>query len=145
MKRECGSCTKCCDGWLTGNVGGEDFYPGKACIFSNTGCGCKNYKNRPIDPCINYNCAWILHEEIPESFKPSESNTIISISQVDKYPYAELLPAGDKIDSRVLSWFIIWGLRKYGNVLWLDDDRVTYHLGSEGFSNIIRNGKIKNG
>lgn len=139
--RDCGSCTKCCDGWLTGQVAGEYFYPGKPCIFCNTGKGCISYDTRPVDPCINYSCAWLLLDDFPEDFKPSDIGMIVSINRIGSYQYAELVPAGNKLDSKMLSWFIVWGLRKYGNIVWLDDERATYHLGSEGFSNMITTGR----
>ena len=63
-KRSCGSCTKCCEGWLSGEALGHKFYPGKPCHFIAIGKGCSVYAKRPQEPCVSYKCGWISNEAV---------------------------------------------------------------------------------
>ena len=137
MPRECGSCTKCCEGWLLGVVDNTEFYPGKQCKFCIEGQGCSQYDDRPVDPCRNFTCAWIYDENIEEKYKPELCNAIVTINNVNNTTFAELTPAGEEFDVNTLSWFIIWGLNKFGNVLWKDKTSSVFHLGSPEFSKFI--------
>src|SRR5206468_6789493 len=56
-KRECGTCTACCDGWVKGTIEGHDMFPGQPCFFRGQGC-CTIYERRPADPCRNLVCRW---------------------------------------------------------------------------------------
>ena len=76
MTRECGTCTKCCDGWLTGSAKGYNFWPGRKCHFVCS-TGCTIYEDRPKDPCQSFTCSWLDDENIPSWLKPNESNTIM--------------------------------------------------------------------
>jgi hypothetical protein len=134
MNRECGSCTKCCDGWLSGVVDKTPFYPGLACKFCITGTGCSNYENRPTDPCREFSCEWLVNQTIPDQYKPSACDVIVSRRMIGSSTYAEIIPAGESLDSSALSWFLIWALNNYGNVAWKDINGVVYHLGSKDFS-----------
>lgn len=137
MSRECGSCTKCCEGWLSGVVDNTEFYPGKKCKFCVTGQGCSSYDARPVDPCRTYTCAWIRDESISDDKKPELSDVIVSVNVINNIRFAELTPAGEKFDVDTLSWFILWGLNKYNNVLWQDKSGAVFHLGSREFSQEI--------
>ena len=114
-KRTCGDCTACCDGWLSGNVNGHDFYPGMPCHYS--GCnGCSIYEDRPESPCKTYSCEWLVNPEVPEWMKPSDSGVILTGKQREspdgsKQTYLEVLELGKKIDSTVLNWLFRLYLR----------------------------------
>lgn len=74
--RQCGDCTACCDGWLSGNAHGHEFFPGQPCFYLCKS-GCSIYENRPIDPCRGYSCMWLKDPDFfPEWMKPTESNLI---------------------------------------------------------------------
>lgn len=137
VSRECGSCTKCCEGWLSGVVDGEYFYPGKECKFCIAGSGCSSYESRPVDPCQTFTCAWILDESIEDDRKPEFSDAIVSVNNVNNIRFAELTPAGERFNVDTLSWFILWGLNKHGNVAWQDAQGAVFHLGSAEFSNLM--------
>ena len=77
MKRECGTCTKCCEGWLTGEALGHNFYPGKPCHFLAVNKGCTVYAKRPKDPCSSYKCAWLANEDI--ALIPGESKLTVKL------------------------------------------------------------------
>ena len=42
FQRNCNNCTKCCEGWLSGEVNGYSFYPGRPCHFMKCD-GCSIY------------------------------------------------------------------------------------------------------
>ena len=113
--RECGDCTACCQGWLSGVAHGREFYPGQPCHF--VGCnGCSIYEDRPESPCKTYSCEWLRNTDVPEWMKPSVSNVIITGKELEKPDgskqiYLEVVEAGKKIDSRALNWLFRLHLR----------------------------------
>ena len=74
--RSCNSCTKCCDGWLAGNIYGHDMYTGKPCHFVKSD-GCSIYNERPQNPCRIFKCEWLINLDIPEWLHPKKSEVII--------------------------------------------------------------------
>lgn len=129
--RECGECTACCEGWLTGTIRGHKMHTGKQCHF--LGCNrCSIYEERPVDPCRNFRCVWLKDDkhELPEWLKPSLSKVIIKESKyevqyrqaggmgsgaylleegnlvVHKGSYWNVVECGQTIPSPVLSWLI---------------------------------------
>lgn len=121
MKRECGSCTKCCEGYLTGSAYNRPFYPGNPCHFVSIGKKCGIYATRPKDPCISYSCQWLVNEDIPEWFKPDAINAIITKRKFDdaNIEYLDLIEAGENLDANVLSWLIMYSLNNKINLRWV--------------------------
>jgi hypothetical protein len=106
-KRECGSCTKCCEGWLFGQVKGQHFQAGRPCHFKGEN-GCTIYEDRPENPCKLYTCEWLVNKNIPEWMKPSSCNVIITKKQWKPgHYYWYVNEAGSKMDSVVLNWLFI--------------------------------------
>ena len=101
--RACNGCTKCCDGWLTGQAYGLHFYPGKACQFKGS-TGCMIYLNRPKNPCVSFECEWKRNGSIPEDIKPNKSNIIIVQRSVDGIEYWGVSEAGKVDHERVSQW-----------------------------------------
>lgn len=143
MTRECGSCTKCC-GWLSGEVFGHKFWPGRKCHYV-TDNGCSIYEQRPENPCKAFKCMWLgtanfplENDTIPMWVKPNESNVIL-IWRENKNPdlsFMQVLEAGAPITADTLSWAIQYALNnklnlfyqvnsgwnKIGNQLFLDTE-----------------------
>jgi hypothetical protein len=132
-KRECGTCTKCCEGWLTGNIKGHDMYPGKPCFFVEIGKGCKDYKNRPKNPCKNFLCGWRLIDDMPEEFKPEKTGVIVSLKKENDIEYMVLSKAPNNPTEQLLSWAIVFARLRNLNILWYIDDK-SWWMGSEDFS-----------
>lgn len=103
VNRSCNGCTACCEGWLVGEVNGKHFYPGSKCHYLGENC-CTIYETRPVNPCQDFKCAWLIDEDIPVWLKPSISKVLIINRKIDEYDYWEVLEAGSKIDSEALSW-----------------------------------------
>lgn len=104
--RQCQPCTGCCDGWVQMNIQGHDVYPGCPCPHS-TGNGCDDYANRPVDPCHNFMCGWIIDDSpLPEWMKPSNARVIVIFNKINwnGHPVDLAVPMGRKIPPRALNW-----------------------------------------
>lgn len=117
-KRECGTCTKCCEGHLAGEALGHAFFRGRPCHFLAIGKGCTVYAKRPQEPCVTYKCAWLTDDTLPEWIKPSESNAIIDWRLVDGIKYLNIREAGNVLSSRTLTWAIQYCLKTKSNLFW---------------------------
>ena len=116
-KRECDSCTQCCQGWLWGEAYGKTFFPGKPCHFVGSS-GCKIYKDRPKDPCVSFRCSWLENPEMfPEWLKPSLSKLIAVTSKTQNgILYYKIYECGQKIDSSVLNYLVLHALQNGVNM-----------------------------
>lgn len=132
MNRKCGNCTKCCEGYLNGKVKDKSFYEGKPCHFVAIGKGCSIYKDRPLDPCITYRCAWLTDENLPEWFKPNAINAIVDFRKIKHIKYINVVEAGETLKVEVLSWLILYALNNGLNLHWTINGGPNY-LGSQEF------------
>jgi hypothetical protein len=103
-KRECGSCTACCDGWMAGVIYGHEMKPGVRCHFVQDG-GCSIYERRPQSPCKSFVCGWMTPgNPFPEEFRPDRLGVIIvPIKWRDRQAYL-LRSAGRDADPALLEW-----------------------------------------
>lgn len=143
MTRECGDCTKCCEGYLTGEAKGKSFYQGKPCHFVAIGKGCTIYKDRPKNPCESYKCLWLVDEQLPEWFKPNEINAILDIRHIDNIPFINVLEAGETLRSDVLSWLIANTINKGWNLRW-EIGKGSHWIGSQEFLDAMEKTKSHN-
>ncbi len=106
-RRSCNGCTKCCEGWLSAEIEGEEMYPGKPCQFKGEK-GCTIYDTRPEEPCRTYSCYWLEDPQyVPEEFWPMKTNNIMSRRWTSSgIPYLEIIEAGDKLPVEMLDWAI---------------------------------------
>ena len=87
-------------------IKGHPVYPGRPCPHS-TGRGCDDYANRPVDPCIDFNCGWIVENSpLPEWMKPSNAKVIVVFNKFQWLGRAVDLavPIGKRIPPRALNW-----------------------------------------
>lgn len=104
--RQCQPCTACCDGWVQMNIRGADVSPGCPCPHS-TGKGCDDYANRPVDPCENFVCGWIIPgSPLPEWMKPTEAKVMVLPNKLQwrGAPVDVAVPVGRRIPPRALNW-----------------------------------------
>ena len=105
-KRSLQPCSGCCDGWVQMVIDKVPVYPGSPCPHS-TGKGCDDYENRPVDPCVNFHCGWIVpNSPLPEWMKPNSGKVIVIF---DKFKWNGLpvdlaVPVGERIPPRSLEW-----------------------------------------
>lgn len=135
-QRKCGSCTKCCEGYLSGEALGYKFYKGRPCHFIAIGKGCTVYAKRPKDPCVSYKCLWLTDKSIPEWIKPELSNVIIDKREIEGHTYIKLFEAGSVISSKVLNWFIQYIIENNINAVWELEGGLNW-LGSPEFNQIM--------
>jgi len=106
IKRQCQPCTGCCDGWVQMMINEVEVYPGSPCPHS-TGQGCDDYANRPLDPCDNFNCGWIIdNSPLPEWLKPDNAKVIVIFDKLNWHgaPVDLAVPIGKRIPPRALNW-----------------------------------------
>jgi len=141
-KRTCGTCTKCCEGWLTGEALGHTFYQGKPCHFLAIGKGCTVYAKRPTDPCVSYKCAWLTNPDIPEWMKPSEIDAIIDIRDFKGHQYLNLKEAGSPMQARVLNWVFQYIIKTGMNAVWQVNTGLNW-MGSPEFTALMVQENLK--
>ena len=102
--KPCDKCSKCCEGWLTGNAYGFEFKPGTPCKFI-TRSGCGIYAARPEDPCKTFKCHWKTNPRIPDWLRPDLSQVIILPRYLEEKRYLRLFNSGSIWpDSKVFEW-----------------------------------------
>lgn len=130
--RTCADCTKCCEGWLSANILGEEMFPGKPCQFVASGVGCTIYKDRPKDPCKTFECAWRATDYVPLEFSPVNTGQIVVPYQLDGVNFLSAVFAGKELQPDFLSWFVTFAVGRQLNVEWSIDGQL-YALGSQEF------------
>lgn len=130
-KRECGDCTKCCDGWLIDEIYGYKMSKGEPCHF--LGERCTIYEDRPEDPCRLFFCGWMgAPEEFPLWMKPNKIDLIIVPKNVNGVIFVSVVDAGDNPNIIAKNWLIHWALNKKIN-LYYTLDGIPYKIGSPEF------------
>jgi len=133
LDRECGTCTKCCEGHLNGTALGKNFFRSKPCHFVSIGQGCTVYEQRPENPCITYKCQWLVNSDIPEYMKPNLINTIIDKRKTKSgIEYLNVVEAGETLKAGVLSNLLLYALGNGLNLLWEVEGGKNW-IGSEEF------------
>ncbi len=132
MKRECGDCTKCCEGYLSTEVLGNKLHRSKPCPYVSIGKGCSIYAERPEDPCAKFKCSWLVDSELPEWLKPNQINAIIKGDSINNIPFLVVLEAGEILQAKVLSWLVQYAIGKQLNFVWYVDGGVNW-IGSAEF------------
>lgn len=130
--RTCADCTKCCEGWLSANILGEDMFPGKPCQFVAPGVGCTIYKDRPKDPCKTFECSWRATDYVPLEFSPAATGQIVVAQRLDGIDFLSMVFAGEEVQPNFLSWFVSFAVGRQLNVEWSINGQL-YALGSPDF------------
>ncbi len=132
MKRNCGTCTKCCDGTLEGNINGHIMKSGKPCYYLTIGKGCNIYNERPQDPCVRYKCAWLEDENVPDFMKPEISNCILDYREKNNIKYLRLVSCEIPYTAEILSSCIEYAKKNNVNLFWSLNGK-NYYFGSTEF------------
>jgi len=136
-KRECGTCTKCCEGWLEGEALGYKFGNGKPCGALTIGKGCNSYALRPKEPCVNFKCGWLANEDFPDWMKPDVVNTIVNYAEIKGIPFISAIDSGGPIERKTLSWIIQYALANHLNLVWNIEDGKNW-IGSAAFDKAMK-------
>lgn len=108
--RSCGTCTKCCDGWLHAKIFDYEMGNGKPCPLRIKNVGCAIHED-PIRPslCQIWKCGWLRDDGtlFEEWMKPEIVNFILIPSVEDNLEWYTLAKAGDEeINTLMLSYLI---------------------------------------
>ena len=133
VERKCDGCTKCCEGWLTGEVNGYSFFKGRPCFYLNKTCTI--YESRPEHPCRVYECEWLSDSVFPMWMKPDISNIIITKRTHEYIDFYEIIEAGGIISAKTLNWLIQWALDHKINLLYFVEGGLN-RIGSKEFLEI---------
>ena len=101
QERSCGTCTKCCDGWLEVQVYGQRVGSGCPCKFVQLAEGCQIYGNRP-QMCQEFKCAWLEDQAVPDHMKPEVAG-VIAYSDPNRV-YLILKGAGSAVTEEYQAW-----------------------------------------
>lgn len=137
IRRECGTCSVCCGGYLEGNIHGHPMFRGRPCFF--LGKGCTIYNNRPHDPCQLYQCGWLENEDIPEWMKPELSKVIATKRTYpgrEDLTHYEFIEAGQTISAEALNWIVQWAISTGTNVIYAVDGK-HHRLGTPEFNRAV--------
>lgn len=137
-ERSCGTCTKCCEGWLVADIKGITMEPGKPCHLVEIGKGCSDYKNRPETPCKTFSCMWKAEKALPEQFSPEKTGVIITVQSVAGIDYLAAAYAGQEIQTDFLSWFVAYCVSGKLNFEWVVNGQAIY-IGSDEFTAAMNN------
>lgn len=106
QQRQCQPCTACCDGWVRIEIEGMAVYPGHPCPHS-TGSGCRIYAQRPVDPCVNFECGWRkAGSPLPDWMRPDLAGVMLlpEVRRWQGLPVDVAVPVGARIPPRSLDW-----------------------------------------
>lgn len=129
-QRQCGPCTRCCEGWLHGSAHGKPFWRGRPCHYFEGRCTI--YGNHPDDPCKTFRCQWLDNETIPSWMRPDLVNAILVKRRKNDIDYLEINEAGEKLRVEVLSWAVMYCLQNKLNLYYTVDGGAN-RIGSKDF------------
>jgi hypothetical protein len=69
--------------------------------------GCRIYAERPVDPCIKFQCGWVKPaSHLPDWMRPSEAGVIVLPEWVTwrTFPVDLALPVGLRVPPKSLKW-----------------------------------------
>lgn len=105
--RQCGTCTACCEGWLSSRV--VKMQPGKPCKHC-TVQGCAIYETRPEEPCRTFVCGWLQDDSpLPDQLRPDLSGVIVKLKWKWRgQNVISAIPTGAKIPKETLDWLMAY-------------------------------------
>lgn len=120
LSRDCGTCTKCCEGYTSGGAYGVKFGNGVPCFFLEINVGCTIYEDRPRHPCQTFKCQWIIDKDLPEHFKPNISH-IMATRRGQKF--VVLTNVGPNPNQEVIDWYLEDASSKGYNLAYRQNDK----------------------
>lgn len=131
MSKQCGTCTKCCDGTVAGIIRGHKMFPGKPCFFLEKN-GCSDYENRPKYPCKIYKCLWLEDDSVPDFMKPENAGVIVDIETFCGKQFIKITkPNGQNID-KVIQYAQKYAIEKNISLIWFENEtNVVNYFGDE--------------
>jgi hypothetical protein len=90
-----------------------DMSPGNPCIHC-TGQGCAIYESRPVDPCVQFKCGWLIDSSpLPEEMRPDLCGAIVFLSRKwNGWNVVKAVPTGECIPEDTLEWLKAYAREK---------------------------------
>jgi hypothetical protein len=130
--RECGDCTKCCEGFLRANIDGRPMTIGQPCHWVEIGVGCTRYETRPKYPCKTFECAWLTSKTLPEEMKPNKSGYIFKQESLHGVEHFSVIEAPNKIED-LLPWLSKFQKEKDINFVYAGKNKMIEYVASKKF------------
>lgn len=135
--RSCGTCTKCCEGYLSSTIKGHQMKPGTPCYFLEQGVGCKDYVGRPAFPCKSFNCSWLEDKKIPDEYKPEVCGVIMRNAELHGLKYVMFTSAPNDPSEKMIEWAKKYFDKKDMNFLYSIGESI-FPNGTKDFVRLIR-------
>lgn len=139
MPKECGYCTKCCEGHLEGESYGYKFSKDKPCYFLVLNQGCTIYEDRPSPQCTAFECWWKTDDSIPYNLKPNISDFMSYKTSHEGTEYFLVHDIGDKYSTKAYEWFKEYAIKNSLNIILIigRENKIEYY-GSEALDDIVK-------
>jgi hypothetical protein len=136
--KQCGSCTKCCEGTLVTVVLGQRLGP-KACQYVEPCVGCTIHETRPQNPCRDFECAWLQEEEFDDSMRPDKSGVIPIFKTMPNSEMYLVLRDCDLVNNNSLQAYVDYAASRGMNVAWIVQGYTNW-AGTNEFTNFMKEG-----
>jgi hypothetical protein len=143
MTKQCGTCTKCCEGYIPGSINGIKIFVGNPCSYIKDSC-CSIYLNKPTN-CTAYKCEWLVNELIPESMKPTSIGFIIDFQETNfriienvrkKFKYLRVTQCEPTFNDSSFKDILEYITLNKFNAVWKNNDKLNW-VGSPDFCNAL--------
>lgn len=111
---------------------------GKPCPFVIKDIGCGDYKDRPIDPCVKFECEWRRNPYFEEWLSPKNSGIVFSRQYLNNQNimYLKITEAGSELTPKIISWAISYAEENKLNLLWGEGSNTRF-VGSNEFCEAV--------
>ena len=110
--------------------------PGNPCPFVIKEVGCNDYANRPVEPCVTFQCEWRRNPYFDEWLSPINSQAIFTRQVIEGISYLALVSAGKPLDAKVLTWGMKHAKDHQVNFSWVIDGHRSW-IGTTAFCEIM--------
>jgi hypothetical protein len=138
--RTCGTCTKCCEGYIPADINGYLVFVNNPCNFiKNRSCGI--YNDKPSG-CNNYKCAWLSDSSIPDWMKPELLGFIVDFEivkllwlneSVKHFNYLRVTQSQSEFNNDSFIKVLKYAEDNLYNILWKRNEKIEWS-GSKEFS-----------
>ena len=106
MTRQCGSCTKCCEGWLSANIYGQEIGEGNPCRFLTDKCSIYDIPRPYV--CGEFRCGWLRDDGtlFDEWMRPDITDHILVFTREIGCSWYEIVPTQETISLTFLSYIL---------------------------------------
>jgi hypothetical protein len=107
---------------------------GNPCPFVIKDVGCADYENRPVEPCVGFQCEWRRNPYFEDWLSPKLSGILFTRQHLrpSNIQYLKITEAGSKLTPEILTWAIKYAEENQLNLAWDENSKLTF-VGSNEF------------